>query len=418
MAKKKQKHNLPGTIYKNGNRYWWKVKLPGEERTSSRPLKPVGATIATCDYNVAVECAKIELANSIFKSNQGSCGQIVTVIDIVKTYLNHCNQYYIDMNGQPTAEPAKIRYALKPLVELFGHINLEDFGPLKLIEVRDRMISTGFCRNTVNQRIGIIKRMFKWAASRQLIPMITYQGLLTVEGLKRNRSAAKESQPVKAIDEEHVYKILPYLTPVLSAAVQIQLLTGMRPSEVLQMKPKDIDRSGEVWHYYPERHKNLYRGHERVVPIGPIGQKILRPFLLRNEDSYCFSPAESEKYRREERTKNRKTPLSCGNIVGSNKKDDPKRVAGDVYDFQAYGKAVRRAVNAARKDIKAKGGDPDKELPKWTPYQLRHTAATKARKMFNYETAGALLGHSNMSATAIYAERNQGLADEVAKKIG
>ena len=110
--------------------------------------------------------------------------------------------------------------------------------------------------------------------------------------------------------------------------------------------------------------------------------------------------------------------MSCGNTVGSNTKDNPNRTAGDVYGFQAYGKAVRRAVNAARKDIKARGGNPDKELPKWTPYQLRHTAATKARKMFNYETAGALLGHSNMSATAIYAERNQGLADEVAKKIG
>ena len=54
------------------------------------------------------------------------------------------------------------------------------------------------------------------------------------------------------------------------------------------------------------------------------------------------------------------------------------------------------------KKIKARGGDPDGELPKWTPYQLRHTAATRTRRMFNYETAGALLGHSNMSATAIY----------------
>jgi len=57
-------------------------------------------------------------------------------------------------------------------------------------------------------------------------------------------------------------------------------------------------------------------------------------------------------------------------------------------------------------------------MPKWTPYQLRHTAATKARKLFNYETAGALLGHSNMSATPVYAERNQGLADEAARKFG
>jgi hypothetical protein len=37
---------------------------------------------------------------------------------------------------------------------------------------------------------------------------------------------------------------------------------------------------------------------------------------------------------------------------------------------------------------------------KYSSYQLRHTAATKARKQFNYETAGALLGHSNMSAAA------------------
>jgi integrase len=74
--------------------------------------------------------------------------------------------------------------------------------------------------------------------------------------------------------------------------------------------------------------------------------------------------------------------------------------------------------NSARRDIKERGGDPDKELPKWTPYQLRHTAATRTRKMFNYETAGALLGHSKMSATAIYAERNQGLADEAARKFG
>ncbi|HPS56040.1 MAG TPA: tyrosine-type recombinase/integrase [Sedimentisphaerales bacterium] len=68
--------------------------------------------------------------------------------------------------------------------------------------------------------------------------------------------------------------------------------------------------------------------------------------------------------------------------------------------------------------MKARDGDPDIEMPKWTPYQLRHTAATKARKLFNYETAGALLGHSNMSATAIYAERNQDLADDVARKFG
>jgi len=49
---------------------------------------------------------------------------------------------------------------------------------------------------------------------------------------------------------------------------------------------------------------------------------------------------------------------------------------------------------------------------------MRHTMATKVRKEMGYETAGATLGHTNMSATAIYAERNQGLADEAAKRLG
>ena len=53
-----------------------------------------------------------------------------------------------------------------------------------------------------------------------------------------------------------------------------------------------------------------------------------------------------------------------------------------------------------------------------TPYQQRHTHATKVRKEMGYECAGATLGHTNMSETAIYAERNQGLADEAAKRFG
>ncbi|HPS54956.1 MAG TPA: site-specific integrase [Sedimentisphaerales bacterium] len=415
---KKTKNNLPGSIYKNGNRYWWKVQLPGEDKLQARPLKPLGSKQATKDYNVAVECAKIMLAQAVFKSGSKISGTIASIAQLAKAYSDYANEYYKDHNGITTREVGNIGYALKPLLDVYATIYIEDFGPIKLIEVRNEMIKQNICRKTINQRIGVIKRMFKWAASQQIIPMITYQGLLTVEGLKRNRSTAKESMPVKPIDEKHVYMILDYTTPVVGAMIQIQLLTGMRPSEMLQMKPKDIDRSEQIWHYYPERHKNEYRGHERIVPIGPQGQKILMPFLLRNENSYCFSPAESEKYRREKLTENRKTPLSCGNTVGSNQKDDPQRKPGEVYDYKGYGKAVTRAIFAARNDIKSRGGDPDVEMPKWTPYQLRHTAATKTRKLFNYETAGALLGHSNMSATAVYAERNQGLADEAARKLG
>ena len=83
---------------------------------------------------------------------------------------------------------------------------------------------------------------------------------------------------------------------------------------------------------------------------------------------------------------------------------------GNVYDSTSYAKAIRYAIKAAVRT--------GLEIPNWTAYQLRHTAATKVRREFGYESAGAALGHTNMSATAIYAERNQGLADEAALKFG
>ncbi len=51
--------------------------------------------------------------------------------------------------------------------------------------------------------------------------------------------------------------------------------------------------------------------------------------------------------------------------------------------------------------------------------QLRHTAATEIRKVFGLkEDAGAVLGHSKLDTTEIYAQRNAELARTVALKIG
>ena len=143
--------------------------------------------------------------------------------------------------------------------------------------------------------------------------------------------------------------------------------------------------------------------------------------MLRAKDAYCFSPAESEKQRRQKLTRQRKTPLSCGNRVGTNRKVQPALAFKEHYDAISYRISIKYAITACNKvrraEAKAAGVEPVL-VPKWTPYQLRHTAATKVRKEMGYECAGATLGHTNMSATAIYAERNQGLADEAAKRFG
>ncbi|MBN1126339.1 MAG: hypothetical protein JXA82_15140 [Sedimentisphaerales bacterium] len=56
--------NVPGSIYLNGDRYWWNVTLPGEEKRKSIPLKPAGVRYAAKDYHVALEVARELLRHS------------------------------------------------------------------------------------------------------------------------------------------------------------------------------------------------------------------------------------------------------------------------------------------------------------------------------------------------------------------
>ncbi len=404
---------LPGSIYLNKNRYWWKVQLPGEPSIKARPLKPIGSRFATTDYSTAVEVAKGMLEKHLFETCQNNQEEILNIAGLVRAYMEYAKGYYVDSEGNATSEPVSIKYALKPLVELFPNLPIEEFGPLRLKEVRQRMIESGYCRKLINKRISIIRRMFKWAVSDQIISAVILHALQSVVGLKRGRSKAKESKRVLPVEKKYVYMVLPYTTRVVAAMVKLQLLTGMRPGEVVIMRPCDIDRTGDIWHYYPYKHKTQHLEDptlRRIISIGPKGQETLRPFLLRQEDAYCFSPQESEKDRRLKQFKLRKTPLSCGNKIGSKRKDNPEKKAGNVYNSTSYGKAILYAIKAARK--------AGLQVPDWTAYQLRHTAATKVRKEFGYESAGAALGHTNMSATAIYAERNQGLADEAARRLG
>jgi len=155
------------------------------------------------------------------------------------------------------------------------------------------------CRNVVNWRIGRIKRVFKWAVAEELVPPSVFHGLQALAGLRYGRTEARETEPIKPVDDQYVDAVLPFVTPHVAAMIQVQRLTGMRPSDVCKMRPSDIDRSADVWVFEPYEHKNRWRGHRRLIPIGPKAQAILRPFLDRDPEAFLFSPKESEAWRLE-----------------------------------------------------------------------------------------------------------------------
>lgn len=399
----KQAAKLPGAIYLNKNRYWWKVKLPGETVQSARPLKPVGARYATKDYGVALEVAENMLHEALFETAHADIDpDDRTVMAIVKAFGDHARSYYRDVAGNETSEVKRIEYAMKPLVALYAILPGEEFGPLKLKEVRQYMIDAKLARKTINDRVACIKRMFRWAASEELVPVSVYQALLTIEGLKRGRSGAKETGRVPAVPELHVYAVLPYTTPVVAAMIELQLLTGMRSTELCILRPCDLETSGEIWFYRPAMYKSQYldKETEKVICIGPRGQEIIKSFLKRKLSDFLFCPAESERIRKDF---DKNTPLN------------------DRYDRRTYRKAVQYAIKKANNAREAEAnatGAKFKEIPMWTPHQLRHTATTRAAKEFGIDVAKAATGHAHISTTQIYAERDMEAAVRVARRFG
>lgn len=200
----------------------------------------------------------------------------------------------------------------------------------------------------------------------------------------------------------------------------------MRSGELCKMRPCDIDRSDEVWFYKPKAahdkqyaHKTDYLGHVKIISVGPKAQKLLSKYLFRQPSEYCFKPEDSYRQSLQQKSANRKTPLSCGNHPGSNCKGTRK--FKECFDADTYMKAVKRACKAEYPAPEGLNKEQRKQWEKehsWHPHQLRHTAATEIRKEFGLDAARAVLGHKSVVITDEYAELDLEKAMNVAKAIG
>lgn len=339
----------------------------------------------------------------------------LTIAELAARYLTYATGYY-QQDGEPTRSLERVKLSLRVLRQSYAHTLVGNFGPLALQALQRKLASSNLSRRYVNYLIDTIRRMFRWGVSQEMVPETVYRALATVPGLRAGRTEARETDPIEPVAPAVVDATLPFLPPIVADMVRFQQATGCRPAEACAVRPCDVDTSGPVWVYTPRRHKTHYRGHKRIIFIGPHGQDVLRPYLLREKESFCFSPADGERKRRAELHAQRATPLSCGNRPGTNRKRCPKKQPGERYTSRSYHAAVRQAVIKTNKVREGQGGED--RIPGWHPNQLRHSAATEIRKHFGLEAVQAVLGHKSMVVSEVYAEKNLALAAEVMRKIG
>lgn len=318
--------------------------------------------------------------------------EVPTVTQILTAYLTHAEGYYRAPDGQPTLELSNMRDAVRPLSKLYGETPARDFGPLALRAVRDEMVRSGLARGTVNARIHRVRRVFRWAASVELIPASVAEGLRTVDGLKRGRSKAPETKAIAPVPIEHVEATLPHLSRAVAAMVRVQLLSGCRASEVCAMRGCDLTPGPDVWEYRPDEHKMGWRGKAKVILLGPRAVEVVKPFLGLDPTAYLFDPRRTVAEFHATRPQARH---SCK----AREKHRPR------YDRRAYRQAIVRACKRAG-------------VPRWTPGRLRHSSATAIRARFGLEVAQAVLGHARADVTQVYAEINMNKAREAMQEVG
>jgi integrase len=328
---------------------------------------------------------------------------LATVADLVLAFLGWAKLYYLQ-NGKVGSEYHCLRSASIPLLKVADSIVASHFGPRDLKAVRTEMGDRKWTRETVNAQVGRIRRIFRWGVEHELVRPQVLQAIQAVAPLRKGRTGLQEGRGVQPVDPAHVAAVLPRVGPVVAAMIRLQQVAGMRPQDVCQLRPADIDRSGKVWLY--RQHKGEWRGEVRIVTFGPRAQKILKPWLARPEDAYCFSPAESEAARRTTRKR-------------TARRGRPPR---QRYDTGSYRRAIDRAIealNTKAAEKAAKAGKPaPTPIPHWSPNQLRHNAATLVRAKYGIEAAQVYLGHARADVTQVYAERDLELARRIAREIG
>jgi integrase len=246
-----------------------------------------------------------------------------------------------------------------------GDEPVAEFGPRKLEALRDLFVSRGNCRSYANEQTGKLVKVIEHGVARELVAPDRIVALRALPPLKRGQ--AKDNPKRSGVSLDVIRATLPHLTGTAAAMIKLQLGTAMRPSEIFQMRPSDIDRSGADWIYRPEHHKTEHHGKAKAVPIVGEAFKALAPFMFGDENELCFLTKK-----------------------------------GTPWNKDSFRIAVARAAKAAK-------------VEHWTPYQIRHTSAQAVRDAIGPEGTQALLGHSRLSTTEVYAKANEAKAIEAAK---
>jgi integrase len=257
-----------------------------------------------------------------------------------------------------------------------------------LIKFQKHLISLGYARTHINRLFSLVKRVFSWGGKPRfdletydkLPALVSPTFIADLSGIDYVTNEGKENPPRMDVPEEDVIAVFPFVSETIADMLRIQLLTGMRPSEVCVMRFSNIKQTkeefaeygylydNENWIYILSNHKTTKYIGNKVVPLGIQEQEILSKYSGKSKESPIFMNSKKKAISRAE-----------------------------------YGRKIKAAIEK-------------NNLKKFVPYQIRHTAITKTSEDHGRDIARAVAGHTTDTMTARYDHSDFKKALYVAKE--
>lgn len=249
-------------IYKRGGIYWIRYAgLDGKiifESSGSKKFKDAEALLIQRKQEVREGKQPIvkKIPNYLFK-------------DLAERYL-------LWVNGRQ--KTAKIKgYIIRQLLDSYSNLQLKDFTTLIVEQLQTNLINRGLKNSSCNKVLNILKHMFTKAVEWEMV---------SVEVLKRIRAVKllpDNSKRLRYLSQEECWALINACEGHLKPIVITALSTGMRKSEILKLKWKNVDlRHGFI---SLEETKN---GERREIPINNTLRSTLQGLPRRLDVPYVF----------------------------------------------------------------------------------------------------------------------------------
>lgn len=257
-----------------------------------------------------------------------------------------------------TKEDDQFKVVIRLVLSQWSSVPLMTFGVRDLERIREAMILQGWSSRVIGRQITRVRTIWRWLERQGLAPRGSWEHLRSLGPLPPNDKRVKRLPRRQPASWPDVARLCRASSKKVRDLILLLWFTGARPGEICRITVEEIDQVGPVWWYRPGQHKNAWRGQERAIPLGPICQKILRPYIKRLRSGYLVRPPGAR---------------------------------NPYYSPESLAQAIRRGCHRAGVKI--------------TAYQLRHAAKDRITREYGLDVARALLGQSSLETTNGYGSQ-------------